>query len=257
MVGWGGRLLIGMAAVVIAGTASALSNPNSFCVGDPCVINADKDADPGVVLDFGTRTVILQKQINMLPLPSGALSSLTIKCGSFQTTGDGAIKGTATGNAGGVVSIEAVNNIQLNGTTSLGDIRLTGQDGGSLTLKTSMGSVTGSGRISIGADGVIASGGSLTVMSAADISLSGVVSLPGGTQGSGGTLDMQTPGNIFLTGLLDLTGGQGGGGYLDVTAAGALTISNLDLSGASEFGDAGLAPIDGGTVTIGALEGLG
>jgi regulator of sigma E protease len=33
------------------------------------VISADKDVDPNVVLDFGTRTVVLQKQLNMLPLP--------------------------------------------------------------------------------------------------------------------------------------------------------------------------------------------
>ena len=73
MVGWGGRFLVGALVALVASSAAGLSNPNSFCVGDPCVISADKDADPGVVLDFGTRTVILQKQINMLPLPSGAL----------------------------------------------------------------------------------------------------------------------------------------------------------------------------------------
>jgi hypothetical protein len=76
------------------------------------VIAADKDADPGVVLDFGTRTVILQKQINMLPLPSGALSSLTIKCGTFRVTGDGDIKGSSSTGPAGTVTIEAVNNIE-------------------------------------------------------------------------------------------------------------------------------------------------
>jgi hypothetical protein len=68
---------------------------------------------------------------------------------------------------------------------------------------------------------------------------------------------MQTPARITLSGLVDLTGGQGGGGYLDLTAAGALTIGNLNLSGSSEFGDAGLATIDGGSVTIGTMIGLG
>ena len=257
MVGWGGRALMGMLALLAAGPVAALSNPNSFCIGDPCVISADKDVDPGVVLDFGTRTVVLQKQLDMLPLPSGALSTLTIRCGTFRITGDGMVKGDLSTGPAGTVTIEAVNNIELNGTTSLGDFKLTGQDGGSLTLKTSVGSVTGNGRINLGADGIIASGGTLTVVSAADIVLGGTISLPGGSQGSGGTLEMQAPGQITLSGLLDLTGGQGGGGYLDVTAAGALTINNLDLTGSSEFGDAGLATIDGGSVTLGTLRGLG
>ena len=127
------------------------------------------------------------------------------------------------------MTIEAVNNIELNGTTSLGDVRLTGQDGGSLTLTTTVGSITGNGRINVGGDGIIASGGSLTATAGSDILLSGTLALPGGTQGAGGTLTMQAPGRITLSGLVDLTGGQGGGGYLDLTAAGALTIGKLDL----------------------------
>lgn len=257
MVGRGGRFVVGALAALIAWPAAALNSPNAFCTGDPCVISTDKDADPNIVLDFGTRTVVLQKQLNMLPQPSGVLGSLTIRCGTFRVTGDGVIKGSASAGPGGVVTIEAVNNIEFNGTTTIGDVRLTGQDAGSLTLKTSVGSITGSGRLNLGADGLIASAGTLTALSAADILLSGQISLPGGTQGSGGTVDLQAPGNITLSGFVDLTGGQGGGGFLDVTALGALTVSNLDLSGSSEFGDAGLATLDGGSVTVGTLFGRG
>ncbi|MBX3026954.1 hypothetical protein KF840_18765 [bacterium] len=257
MVGWGGRVLVGVLAVCAVGRALALSNPNSFCTGDPCVISADKAADPGIVLDFGTRTVVLQKQITMSPLPGGALSSLTIRCGTFRTTGDGVIKGSRSNGPGGTLTIQAVNAIQLNGTTTAGDIRLTGQDGGTLTLTTGIGSISGSGRINVAADGIIASAGTVTMTSAADVAYSGTISLSGGSQGAGGTLVIQAPGNVILSGSLVLTGGQSGGGYLDVTAAGALTINNLNLSGSSEYGDAGLATIDGGTVTIGTLTGLG
>ncbi len=88
MVGRGGRYAVAALAMLFAGPAAALSSPSSFCVGDPCVISADKDADPNVVLDFGTRTVVLQKQLNMLPLPTGALGTLTIRCGTFRITGD-------------------------------------------------------------------------------------------------------------------------------------------------------------------------
>jgi hypothetical protein len=92
----------------------------------------------------------------MMPLPGGELSSLTIKCGTFRIIGDGDIKGNSPSGPAGTVTIEAVNNIELNGTTSLGDVRLTGLDGGSLTLKTTVGSITGNGRINLGAGGIIA-----------------------------------------------------------------------------------------------------
>ncbi|MFN8641215.1 MAG: hypothetical protein U0802_05980 [Candidatus Binatia bacterium] len=257
MVVRGGSLVVGALALLGGTPALAASNPNAFCVGDPCVINADVDADPNVVLDFGTRTVVLQKQLNMLPAAGGALGTLTIRCGTFRVAGSGFIRGSAAGSGGGQVTIEARNGIELNGTTTLGDVRLTGQDAGHLTLTTAMGSITGSGRLNLGADGVLASAGTLTAISAADILLSGPVTLAGGTQGSGGTLELQAAGNIVLSGFLDLTGGQGGGGFVDVTTPGALTVTNLDLSGSSEFGDAGLATLDGGTVTVGTLFGRG
>ena len=33
--GWGGRFLVGALVALSASSAAALSNPNSFCVGDP------------------------------------------------------------------------------------------------------------------------------------------------------------------------------------------------------------------------------
>ena len=258
MIGRGGRYLLGAVAMLLVAPASALNTPNQFCIGDPCIIGSDRDADPNIVLDFGTRTVELRAQLNMLPLPSSGPGSLTIKCGTFRIATNGYIKGSAATAPGGIVVIEAANAIQLNGNTTLGDVRLTGQDGGSLTLRTTMGGVSGSGRLNLGADGLIASGGNLTIQSGSDINLSGTLSGPGGTQGAGATFDLQAPGSITLSGLVDLTGGQGGGGFMDVTALGSISVSNVDLSGSSEFGDAGLATFDAGaSVTIGALAGRG
>jgi hypothetical protein len=257
MMARGGRFVAVVLATLVADSVAALSHPDSFCLGDPCVINTDRDADPDVVLDFGTRTVVLQKQVKMLPRATGLLGSLTIRCGTFRIIGDGVIKGSSTSGPGGIVAIEAVNGIELNGTTTFGDVRLAGQDGGSLTLRTSVGSITGNGRLDLGADGLAASGGTLTAVSAADIVLGGEILLGGATQGAGGTLDLLATGRVTLSGPLRLTGGQGGGGLLDVVTLGALTINDLDLSGSSEFGDAGLATLDAGSVTLGTLLGRG
>lgn len=256
MRGHGRGIAVALTVAVIgaAAQAVALSTPDQFCTGNPCVISADRNADPNIVLDFGTRTVILQRQLNLLPQSSGAIGSLTIRCGTFRITGDGHIKGTATAAPAGTVTIEAANAIELNGTTSLGDVRLAGSDGGTLTLITGTGSVTGTGRINVGNDGLPASGGTLTIQSGANIILSGQISAPGGTQGAGGTIDMTAAGNIDLPGVLLVTGGQGGGGYVDLAAGGTLRVLDLDISGSSEFGDAGLATFDaGGTITVGRI----
>ena len=65
-------------ATCAARPAAALSAPNQFCLGNPCVIVSPKDVDPGAVLDFGTRAVVLQSTLNLLPLPSGAIGSVTM-----------------------------------------------------------------------------------------------------------------------------------------------------------------------------------
>lgn len=249
-----GAALVAAALLGPAAAAPALNTPNDFCTGDPCTIASDLAADANLVLDFGSRTVVLQKQLTMLPQAGGTLGSLTIRCGTFRIVGDGVIKGTAVGGPGGTVVIEAVNAIQLTGTTGLGDVRLTGADAGSLTLRTAVGSITGSGRINLSADGLLASGGTLTLHAADDVALSSQISMPGGTQGGGGTIDAFAADDLDLTGVIDVTGGQGGGGFVDAVSGGDMRVANLDLSGSSEFGDAGIAAFDaGGSVTIQSL----
>lgn len=258
MIGRDRRILLGAVVALVAAPAAGLNTPNQFCVGDPCIISANRDADPNIVLDFGTRTVELRSQLNMLPQPGGAIGSLTIRCGTFRIASGGFIRGSSASAAAGKLVIEALNNIQLNGNTSIGDVRLTGRDGGSLTLVTAVGSVTGSGRLNIGGDGLIASGGTLTIQSGSGITLSGTLGASGGTQAAGGTIGVQAAGNVTLSGAVDLTGGQGGGGFLDVTALGSISVSSIDLSGFSEFGDAGIATLDaGGSVTVATLSGRG
>ncbi|MDX2166159.1 MAG: hypothetical protein SF182_03825 [Deltaproteobacteria bacterium] len=258
---WVRRSAMGFAVLVAsAGVAAGLSNPNDFCTGNPCVISADKVVDAGAVLDFGTRTVILQKQLTIAALPNGAIGSFTLKCGTFQISGsDGQIKGTNASGPGGSATIEALNDIQINGTASIGAVRLTGQDAGVLTLTTTNGSISGSGRINLSGDGLIASGGTLVMRSGSTINYSGQISAPGGTQGGGGLLDIGATGNITFTNLLDLTGGEVGGGELDVFGQANVTLGEVDLSANGDAGDAGFAVIEAnGSVTLsGRVRGRG
>ena len=238
--------------------ASALNSANQFCSGDPCVITSAKDVDAGAVLDFGTRAVVLQNIMTLLPLPSGDIGSVTILAGSFSIIGSGQIKGSSTDFNGGSITITVVNDIHLDSTVSLGGIRLSGLDGGNLTLTTTVGSVSGSGKINIYGDGLDGSAGTLTVNSAANITFSGQIDLHGSSQGEGGEFDLTSGGDITISGFVDLSGG-GDGGDIDVTAGGSFTLGDADMSGNNLDADAGLALIDaGGNVNfVGAFRGRG
>jgi len=228
-----------------AGAAAGLSNPNDFCTGNPCVIASDKVVDAGALLDFGTRTVVLQKQLTIANLPNG-VGSFTLRCGTFQITGDGQIKGTSASGQGGTAIIEALNDIQINGTAGTGAVRLNGVDAGALALTTTNGAISGGGRISIGGDGILASGGALTMRAGSTISYSGQITAPGGTQGAGGVIDVAAPGHITLSGLIDATGGEAGAGEINVVGGANVTLGEVDLSANGDAGDAGFAVIDAG-----------
>ena len=238
---------------------SALSVPNQFCTGDPCIISSPREADPGIALDFGTRTVILQSTLTMRDLPSGAVGSLTIKAGSFSITGGGQVKGFSSSAPGGALTIEVLNNIQINSTVGSGAVRLSGQDAGSLTLVATAGPVNVAGRITLYGDGIIGSGGTLSIDSGSTITITGELDMHGGLQGSGGDLDINAVGDTLMTGFVDMTGGDVGGGFLDITAGGSLTLRDIDMSGSGEAGDAGFVIIDvGGTVRFqGEFRGRG
>ena len=243
-------LLVLMLAVG-GGSAAALSAPNQFCTGDPCVIASPKDVDPGAVLDFGTRAVVLQSTLNLLSLPSGQIGSVTIRAGSFAVIGSsGQIKGFSGTAGGGAVTIDVRDTIQFDSTVGTGAVRLSGQDAGSLTLTTATGSVSGSGRISMYGAGTYAAGGTLTINSGADISLTGQLDFYGGSQGCGGDFELNAVGDVTLAGPLDLTGG-GDGGCLDVTAGGSLTLGQVDMSGTGLDACGGLSEINvGGAVQL-------
>lgn len=238
-------LLIGLCLAGAGRRATALSTPNQFCTGDPCVISSPKEADPNITLDFGTRTVVLQNTLTLKDLPSGGVGTLTIKAGSFSIIGSGQIKGFSSNASGGSVNIQVANTIQINSTIGSGAVRLSGQDAGSLDL-TAGGAVNVAGRLTIFGDGIIGSGGTLSIDSGANVVITGELDMHGGLQGSGGDIDFNATGDVTVSGFVDLTGGDVGGGFFDVSAGGSFTLGQADMSGSGEAGDAGFLIIDAG-----------
>jgi hypothetical protein len=244
-------LLLVLFCEIAGRPAAALNDPNQFCTGNPCVIASPKSADAGAVLDFGTRTVVLQSALEVLPQAGGAIGSLTIKAGSFSIVGNGQIKAFSATKPAGTVAINAANFIQIDDTLASGAIRLSGQNGGTLVLTTTSGSVTCAGRLTLFGDGTQASAGQLTIVSGSRITLSGALDIDGGAQAAGGSATLTAAADVSVTGQLDLHGGNGGGGSLDIKTGGALTLGTVDLSGSGDDGDAGQAFITaGGNVTL-------
>jgi hypothetical protein len=223
-------------------TGAALSNPNDFCTGDPCVISSTKTADSGITLDFGSRTVVLSEILTIGDDPvTGYVGSLTILAGNFHIIGNGQIKGNGGPEPAGWITIETTGNIQIDGTRATGAFRLPGSDGGSVFL-TAGGNVTGAGRFNLQKDSLIAAGGQLVISATGSVDLSGNIDADGAAQGFGGTVEIAA-GNITLGGVIDISGGESGGGSLDLFSEGDITLGQLDISAGGEFGDAGIGDI--------------
>jgi len=238
--------------------AFALSTPNDFCTGDPCIISSAKTADPGITLDFGTRAVQLTEILTVGNLPSGAVGSLTILAGSFTVTGNGQVKANSGTTQAGTVEIVTQGDIHLDGTRATGTVRMSGSDAGALTL-TAVGSIYASGRINLDHGTVPDGGGSLTATALGNIEISGDIIAEGGVQGYGGAIDLQAAGDIIISGLIDISGGESGGGFLDVFGFSNVTLGEIDISAGGDAGDAGLGDITAiGDVTMnGLLRGNG
>ena len=208
-------LMLGWAA-----HAGAVSDPDDFCTGNPCVITRNKDVDDRAIVDFGSRDVILQAGLDV---GSGLA---TLRAGSFLIRHPGKLRGLGgTTENGGRFRIDVQNDIAIESNASLGAVRLNGRSGGELTLLTTAGSVTGFGNIFLNNTVQEGSGGVLLIISSAGVALTGKISAKGGLQGFGGSVEVSAAGDVSFTDLIDLDGGAGDGGFLDVTAAGGVQFS--------------------------------
>ncbi len=243
------RMITALSATLFAAQVSALSDPDDFCTGDPCFITSNKTADAGITLDFGSRSVILSSILTIDDLPSGAVGSLSIQAGSFAIVNQGQIKGNGGSQQGGSITIDTLGDIQIDGTRLTGAFRMTGTDGGSITLLTG-GDVFGGGKINLDHDGLLSSGGELLIIAGGEINLSGLITSRGGLQAFAGSVDMSAVGNITIGDKIDLNAGESGGS-LDLFSEADISVQDIDMSARGDVGDAGLGDILAfGSITI-------
>lgn len=258
------RLLLTTAVLAMVPQASAaLSNPNDFCTGNPCQITSNKTADPDIVLDFGSRTVVLSAILTIAKRPvSNQVGDLTIRAGTFSIIGNGQVDGNGGSSRGGSVLIETTGDIQVDGTRATGAFRFPGTDAGRVYLFAN-GNIYGAGRFNLANSSISGGGGELLISAGGGVNLTGSITANGGSQGFGGILEISAEQNLVATGGINISGGESGGGSMDAFAGGNITLGTLDISAGGDAGDGGFVNvlalgdlrINGGVVGHGAHNG--
>jgi len=257
----------------VANAAVSCDDPDSLCIGDPCIIETLTVVAP-CAADFGSRTVEI---VGTVTVPDGGL--LSLEAGSIRLTGkiDGR---NVNGGLGASVTLEG-NTVELDGAIDAGGAA----GGGSVTLT---GHLIPRGKIratsKLGPGGTVAlSGGSFDVQNTIDVrgASGGSIVIQGGSvqvgfksldarglAGPGGSVTLAVA-DVTLFGNVDLRGKGGDGGTLTWTGR-AHFMGKVDVSGTANGGSiasAGRAAINGkitargkagngGTLTVSSPEAM-
>jgi hypothetical protein len=233
-----------LAASPAAGQAP-ITEPDFFCTGDPCIITADIDVPHLSDVDFGNRHVILQSTLD------AGSGSFFLSAGRLTIHPDGQFRAKGlVGLNGGDLDILVTGDIEVNGSLTSGAFDLNGKSGGSLSLISETGSITGTGKIRASANTTEGDGGELILSAGANIVLTGPIEAAGGPLGGGGAFaEFDALGNVNVSDL-DFTGGDLGGGDIFIDAGGDVTLGEADFRGrnAGDGGDIGV--MAGGSIEI-------
>jgi hypothetical protein len=250
-VGWI-ALLVGLFA---APNAAVSTTANDLCSAsaNPCVITSNHDIDGGSILYFGVRNVILKAKLDV------DSANATIVAGSFVVGTNGLLRGLGTASQnGGSYVVWTLNDIALNSTLAAGAVMLNGRSGGSLTLMSAQGSVTGTAKITAQNMNAEGGGGSVTINAGNHVGLSGAIQVTGGSAGGGGRIRATSGGNVSLSGDLALDGGAGGAGSITISSGGSVTLGDVSMEGSFDAGDGGSLDITAeGAVNLGKIQGNG
>jgi hypothetical protein len=235
-----------LAASPAAGQAP-INDPNVFCTGDPCIITEDVDIPNLSDVDFGSRHVILRATLDV-----GA-GTFFLSAGRLTIDPDGQFRAKGPlGFNGGELDILVTGDIEVNGSLLAGAFDLNGVSGGSLSLVSDTGSITGTGKIRSSANQPQGDGGELFLSAGQSIVLTGRIEAAGGATGGGGLFaEFNAIGDVNVPDL-DLSGGDFGGGDLFIDAGGDVTLGDADFRG-TNAGDGGELDV----ISEGSIEILG
>jgi cysteine-rich repeat protein len=250
-------LILGLSVVLARGALATTADDVCAPSDDPCTVNGTIIVEPGSVLDFGSRALVLPgRSGNRLELDTGTgVRTMTILAGSLTIEPGSLIRAN-----GGIVDIQTLGSVIVRASGStLGridvsdpvlpgilDIETTGPDADVIIegVLTGAGTGTEGGNTSID---ISASGAT----SGGDVVLQGQILAGGGGDAFGGDVSIVASGSVSSTGTIDASGGDGGS--LDVVAG---TGVNFSASGTAKIKLQGTtAGGDSGDLDLEALEG--
>ncbi len=216
-----------LALLALAPDPAGATVADDLCTGNPCVIPTKATPyaiSDGSTLDFGDRDVVCHGVLN-----AGNSNSMTLLAGSLTLSATGQLRAR-----GGSIDVTVNRNLVIDGADALGAIQVQSADGGSLTLISLTGTITGSGRIN-GSGSSSGLGGDLAIQGFAGVDLSGSVDSTGGI--FGGFIDVKSAMGPVDLDNVDVSGGDGGD--LFVEGGGNLTLAMLKSDGTSTGGAGG------------------
>jgi hypothetical protein len=237
----------------MAADSQAQNDPSAYCTAGPmCSINREIEVTDGSDVDFGNRIV------NVAAIVSVRSGSMTIRAAELRILGDGQLNGNR-GEGGGSFTVITDGDIRIDGTRQSGAVQVSGQNGGTLTLRSTSGRIFGAGSIVAQSQGdPLGDGGFIDIMTGGSVELTGRIDAAGGIEAAGGDVDVVATGDVSLTGLIDLQGGSDGGGTLSISSDGAVTLGEVQLDGRGEFGDGGALDLVAESVLLtGRIRGRG
>ena len=250
-----------LAFTATRGSATALPPPTAddLCAPgvNPCLIQRTITLPGDVVLDFGTRDVVVTS--------NGALdagsATLRLMARSLDVQARGALLA-----AGGLIAVTTTGDLTLersaDGKTRARVVVAADGGGGEIDL-TAGGTLTIGGVLNARGTTPDADGGTLALVAAGDVvvtAAAGDVTVSSGSQGTGGQVSLQsTGGGVVVRHGIDASGGDGDGGDVEVTAAGDVDLDQLDVRGGGDAGCGGSVRVSaGGDVLLGgAILGSG
>lgn len=229
--------------------------PNSAVL--PCNIRSTitlPAAAANCVFDFGTRAVAIGSASSGGGKLQFGSKIVSLKAGSLTIYPNGLLQGVGSGttpptDTGGMVTVETTGTVTtLSGGGLQGRIDVSGRtNGGVVTINAgdnvSVGAKIDAGQIPNAAQ---AGGGTIRINSLKGIIVSADVDVAGGTQSvGGGEIDLNAGGQVQITGSLTITGADGG--IANISAGTTAQVEDISGNGQSDLGS-------GGTVTITAAR---
>ena len=232
-----------LATTTFALPAGAVSVPDDFCTGDPCVVTADLTADAGSIVDFGARDLVIAGS-SQIDVGAGALPRvLTLIAASIRMEAGAKIRGDSADRA--VVTLESTTGSVIlesaGSNRSEINVKSDATDAGSIIIRAATDAIIG-GRLTASAQGEDATGGTIEIISGGMTSITEECTTAGsGSFAGAGEFSVSAEGDVMVLNKVFADGADFGGGDVSLTSTtGSIMVSELiNNNGGDPDGEAG------------------